>query len=165
MRNWFMSPTEYVKADSENNPFLKQLFYSPGGETYSKFTHKHCIWMEMGSTKQISPFSFKTGHLVEGNLHYSWKLTYVTSFTLISQRVTNLEAIFFQFQHTNHIQNCPKKEPLSIEWYKYPVSKNMVLTSQYRFSWTSITHLQDHFFFKFYPFSKRTAHVTLKFSL
>lgn len=66
-----MSPTEYAKADSENNPFLKQLCYSAGGETFSKFTHKHSITMEMGATKQISPFSCKTGQdcLVEGNLH------------------------------------------------------------------------------------------------
>lgn len=111
MRNCFMSLSEYAKVDSENNLSLKQLFYTAGGETFSKFTHKHGIWMEMGATKQISSFSCKTGqdYLVEGNLYSSWKLTYAASFTLISQRVTNLEATSFQFQHKNHIQNCPKK--------------------------------------------------------
>lgn len=43
MRNCFMNPTEYAKADSENNPFLKQLFYSCVGETFRQFTHKHGI--------------------------------------------------------------------------------------------------------------------------
>lgn len=61
MRNCFMSPTEYAKADSETNPFLKQLCYSAGGEIFRNFTHKHGIRMEMGATKQISPFSCKTG--------------------------------------------------------------------------------------------------------
>lgn len=85
MTNCFMSPTEYAKADSENKPFLKQLFHSAGGEIH-KFTHKHGI--KSGNwSNQISPVSCKTGHncLVEGNLHASWKLIHVTSFTYFTK--------------------------------------------------------------------------------
>lgn len=149
MRNCFMSLSEYAKVDSENNLSLKQLFYTAGGETFSKFTHKHGIWMETGATKQISSLvqQDRTGLPCRGQFIFQLKINicnfFHSYFTESNKSGSNQFPISTQKPHP--------KLPQEIGTFQKMVQITLFLqtwflfASQYRFSWTSVIPFNYNF--------------------
>lgn len=137
-----MSLPKNAKADSEINPFLKELFFSILQSRFlfcwkrgiQQIYTQTCSLNGNGRNQTNQSHSHLAHLLAKAGLCCRVQFTFQLkinirnlSHSYVTQRVTNLAAISFQFQHKHHIQKCPEKQPLSKKGRNDPASTNMFL--------------------------------------
>lgn len=179
VKNSFMCLTKNSKADSEINPFLKQLFFSILQSRFL-FCWRRGIQQMYTQTRSLNGsgrnqtnqshshlahFLAKAGLSCRAEFTFQLKINTCNLFhSYVTQRGTNLEAISFQFQHKIYIQKCPKKQPLSKNGANDLLLLTcFFLTSQYRFVVPVLLPLIVNFVL--YRIGKRTTHAAPKFAL